>query len=329
MYDRVFESILDCVGKTPLVRLDKFSKTVGLEPGRLMAKVEFLNPGGSIKDRAAIHMVHKAEKEGTIKPGGTLIEATSGNMGGAIAMVAAAKGYQAILVMPEKTSTEKIRIQEAFGARVVITPTEAPYGDPQHYMSVAQRLAQETPNSLFLSQFTNPNNPEAHYETTGPEIWQDTHGRVEVLVGGVGTGGTLSGAGRFLKEQNPKIQIVIGDPEGSIIAGKKPGHPSQWLVEGIGEDYFPQTYDANVGDRFYHISDEQALQTARILARTEGILAGGSSGTILAAAISFAKEHPRTGCLVAMIPDSGRSYLSKMYNKEWLKAQGITVDGDG
>ncbi len=316
-------SITDIIGDTPLLSLARFSEAVGLAPDRLLGKVEYLNPSGSVKDRIALRLIEKAETDGQVTPGGTIIEGSSGNMGVALAMVSAMKGYQFICVVADKVSHEKQQMIQAFGGKVIVTPTEALADDPENYINVAKRLEQEIPNSVFISQFTNLGNPQAHYETTGKEIWEDSKGKVQAIVGGVGTGGTISGVGRYLKDQNPDVKVVIGDPVGSIISGHDPSAKPSWYVEGIGEDFFPETYDAHIADAFYKVTDAQSFEYARLLCRTEGLLVGGTTGTLLAAAIKFAESQPELSPIVVMLPDSGRSYLTKMYNSEWLKEHNL------
>ena len=331
------KTILECIGHTPLVQIDRFSKALGLAPGTLFAKVEYLNPGGSVKDRIALNIVNHAETSGTLKPGGTLIEATSGNTGLALAMLAAVKGYKCIFVMPDKMSQEKVDLLKAYGAKVVLTRSDVTKGHPEYYTTVAERIQKETPNSIMPGQFVNMDNPQAHFETTGPEIWESMEGRLSAFVGGIGTGGTITGTGRYLKQKDPKIQIVVGDPVGSVISMTESERQKQqnsgkvpvWLVEGIGQDYLPKTYDANIPDHFYQVNDTQAFYYAKLMAVREGILVGGSSGTALCAAVEFAKAHPKIHSkilrIVVLLPDSGRSYLSKMYNETWLKNQKIDM----
>lgn len=313
-----YESVLETIGHTPLIRLRKVGE--GL-PCKVYGKVEFYNPGGSIKDRVGKAMIEKAEREGILKPGvSTIIEATSGNTGVGLAMVAAVKGYRSIFVMPDKMSDEKISLLRAYGAEVVITPTNVPPDSPDSYAGVAARLLNEIPNAWQPNQFTNLANPEIHYLTTGPEIWEQTLGRVTVFVNGIGTGGTISGVGRYLKERNPKVRIVGADPEGSVLSGGKPG---PWKVEGIGEDYVPKTFNSQMVDDWVRVSDRESFGIARRLAREEGLLVGGSCGTSVAAALRFAERLTPDDVVVAMLPDTGRNYLSKMYNEEWMRDNGF------
>ncbi|MCF7838388.1 MAG: cystathionine beta-synthase [Candidatus Marinimicrobia bacterium] len=311
------DNILETVGRAPLVRLHRLG--AGLA-SPLYAKVEMLNPGGSIKDRVAVAMVAAAERDGRLKPGGTIIEATAGNTGVGLALAAAVKGYRLIVVMPDKMSADKITLLRAYGAEVVITATNVPPDSPESYNGVADRLATEIPNAWRPNQFGNPANPEAHYLTTGPEIWEDTGGEVGVFVAGMGTGGTISGVGRYLKERNPEITIVGADPEGSILSGDT---PRSYLVEGIGEDFVPSTFNRQVVDEMVRVSDRESFHTARRLAREEGILAGGSCGTALAAALRYAQRLSEPRMIVVLLPDTGRNYLSKFYNDEWLREKGL------
>lgn len=320
------ESVLDAIGNTPLVRLRRV--TLGLRP-RIYAKLEFTNPGGSVKDRIAAFLVADAERRHLLKKGGTIIEPTSGNTGIGLAMLAAVRGYKTIFTMPDKVSEEKRALLRAYGAEVVIAPTDLPPSSPDHYVNVAKRLARETPNSFMPNQYSNMANPKAHFATTGPEIWRQTKGKVDALVAGVGTGGTISGAGRFLKGKRRSLLVVGVEPEGSIYGNLKHGtkdplHP--YLVEGIGEDFVPETYDPEVADDIIRVSDADSIAMARRLAAEEGILAGGSSGSAVAGAVELAKSKPRLKLIVVVIPDSGRSYLSKIYNPAWLKEKGLRQD---
>ncbi len=320
------DSVLDAVGNTPLVRLKRLSR--GLRPW-IYAKLEFMNPGGSVKDRIAAYLVADAEKRGLLKKGGTIIEPTSGNTGVGLAMLAAVRGYKVIFTMPDKVSEEKRALLKAYGARVLVAPTELPPASPAHYVNVARRLQRRTPNSFMPNQYENQANPRAHYETTGPEIWQQTDGQVDALVAGVGTGGTISGVGRYLKERKGSVLVVGVEPEGSIYGNLKRGkneplHP--YLVEGIGEDFVPGTYDSSVVDEIITVSDARSIATARRLAVEEGILAGGSSGSAVAGTLELARRRPHLKLIVVILPDSGRSYLSKIYNPRWLKAQGLSQD---
>jgi cystathionine beta-synthase len=314
------ESILEIIGNTPMVRLHRVGR--GLKP-LLLAKLEYLNPGGSVKDRIGIRMLEAAEREGRIKPGGTVIEGTSGNTGMGLALAAAIKGYQCIFTMPDKMSQEKIDALRALGAEVIVTPTQVDHHDPRSYHSVAHRLSREIPNSVFPNQYQNPANADAHYEATGPEIWEQTEGRVTHAVIGVGTGGTITGVARFLKEKNPSIRIIGADPVGSIFAemfqtGRKPP-PQPYKVEGIGQDEMPGNVDFTVIDEIHAVSDKDAFLRTRLLARTEGIFAGGSAGAALHVALTVAEGLTENDVIVVIIPDSGTRYLSKIYNDNWMK----------
>ncbi len=311
------ENVLEAIGRTPIVRLNQI--TQGLSAA-IYAKIEFVNPGGSVKDRIALAMVSAAESEGLLKPGGTIVEATSGNTGVGLAMVAAVKGYRCIFVMPDKMSAEKIRLLKAYGAEVVLTPASAESNSSEGYSGVAQRLTNEIPNAWQPDQFTNLNNPDYHYRGTGPEIWEQTEGKITVFVGGIGTGGTISGVGRFLKEKNPAIRVVAADPEGSILSGDSP-HP--WAVEGIGEDYVPKTFNSHVVDEWIRVSDTDSFTVARDMARREGLLVGGSCGTAMAAALRYARRLGPDDLVVVLCPDTGRNYLSKMYSDEWMIEHGF------
>jgi cystathionine beta-synthase len=314
------ENILGVIGNTPLVRLTKV--TSGVKPA-IYAKLEFMNPGGSVKDRIAVYLVSEAERKGLLKKGGTIIEPTSGNTGVGLAMLAAVRGYKVIFTMPDKVSSEKRTLLRAYGAKVVICPTEVPPDSPDHYIAVARKLRDETKGSYMPNQYENPGNPEAHYKTTGPEIWKQTKGRVDALVSGVGTGGTISGTGRYLKGKRRSIAVVGVEPEGStyynLLHGTDfPVHP--YLVEGVGEDFLPKTYDQSVVDEVVRVSDSESFEMTRRLAREEGILAGGSSGCAVAGALKYAKKRSGLKMVVVILPDTGRSYLSKLYNDEWLEA---------
>lgn len=321
-----YDSIVDTIGRTPLVRLN--SVTSGL-PCTILAKVEFFNPGGSVKDRIGPPIIEDAERSGKLKPGGTIVEATSGNTGVGLAIAAAIKGYRCIFVMPDKMSKEKILLLRAFGARVVVTPTAVEPEDPRSYYSVARRLVEETPNSVLANQYYNPVNPQAHYEGTGPEIWQQTKGKITHFVTGMGTGGTISGVGRYLKEQNPRIKVVGADPFGSILyelhrSGRYTKAES-YKTEGIGEDFLPGTTDLSVVDSIVQVSDRESLLMARRLVREEGIFCGGSSGTAVIAAIKYAREHKlgADDLVVVILPDSGSRYLSKVFDDEWMRENGL------
>lgn len=314
------KDILDVIGNTPLVRLNRIAQ--GVRP-TMLAKLEYLNPGGSVKDRIGIAMLETAEKAGRIKPGGTIIEGTSGNTGMGLALAAAIKGYRCIFTMPDKMSQEKIDGLRALGAEVIVTPTEVEHDDPRSYHSVAQRLSREIPNSIYPNQYENPANTDAHYKTTGPEIWEQTGGKVTHVVIGVGTGGTITGVARFLKEKNPNIRVIGADPVGSIFAemfrtGRKP--PVQpYKTEGIGQTELPANVDFSVIDELYAVPDKNAFLLTRQLARSEGIFAGGSAGSALFAAFKAAEKLTENDVMVIVIPDSGTRYLSKIYNDNWMR----------
>lgn len=305
-----FETILDCIGNTPLVKLNKI--TENLKP-KIFAKLELLNPGGSSKDRIATSMIEHAEKRGLLSPGGTIIEPTSGNTGIGIAMAANVKGYKAIIVMSSKQSREKVDLLKSYGAEVVITPAGLPREHPESIYNVAKKLAGEIPNSYMPDQYSNPSNPNAHYLTTGPEIWRQTEGKIDYLLAGVGTGGTITGAAKFLKEKNPGIKIVGVDPEGSLFTQKE---IKPYEIEGIGTEFIPDVVDLNLIDEFITVSDNDAFTTAKKLARTEGILAGGSSGAVVFASIKIAKRLNEEKIIVAILPDTGRNYLSKFFSEK-------------
>ncbi|HEX9268934.1 MAG TPA: cystathionine beta-synthase [Candidatus Limnocylindria bacterium] len=308
--------ILSLVGNTPLVRLSRIG--AGLRP-RLVAKLEMLNPGGSVKDRIGLAMIEEAERRGLLRPGGTIVEPTSGNTGVGLAIAAALRGYRLVCTMPDKQSQEKRDILRAYGAEVVICPTAVPPDSPQSYYKVAERLAGELPGGYMPGQYWNDENVAAHFRTTGPELWAQTEGKITHLVLGVGTGGTVTGAGRYLKERRPGIVIVGADPEGSIYTGEV--HP--YKTEGIGEDFWPGTFDPALVDRWVRVSDRDTFLTARRITREEGILAGVSCGTAMFAALEVAKELDEDALVVVLFPDSGKSYLSKLYNDEWMRQNGF------
>jgi cystathionine beta-synthase len=312
----IASDVLGIVGNTPLVQLSRIGK--GLKP-RLVAKLEMLNPGGSVKDRIGLAMIEDAEKRGLLRPGGTIVEPTSGNTGVGLAIAAALRGYRLVCTMPDKQSQEKRDILRAYGAEVVICPTAVAPESPQSYYKVAERLARELPGGFMPGQYWNQQNVAAHYKTTGPELWAQTEGEITHFVLGIGTGGTATGAGGYLKEQNPKVQIVGADPEGSIYTGDV--HP--YKTEGIGEDFWPGTFDPKLVDRWVRVSDRDTFLTARRITREEGILAGVSSGTAMFAALEVAKELDASALVVVLLPDSGKSYLSKLYNDEWMRQNGF------
>src|SRR3954466_12558045 len=312
------DSLLDTVGETPLVRLSRIG--AGFAP-QIVAKVEYFNPGGSIKDRVAIRMVEDAERDGRLRAGGTIIEPTSGNTGTGLAIAARLKGYRVIAVMPDKMSREKIDLLRAYGAEVVVCPTDVAPESPQSYYRVADRLTQEIPGAFQPNQYQNPANPETHYATTGPELWRQSGGRITHFVCGVGTGGTITGTAKYLKEQNPKIEVIGADPVGSIYSNDEV-HP--YLVEGVGEDFWPSTYDPSVVDRYVTVSDKDSFLTTRKLAADEGLLVGGSCGLAVHAALVVASEIQDESAMGAVIlPDGGRAYLSKIFNDAWMSQYGF------
>src|SRR5436309_2013617 len=314
---QVLETFLDAMGNTPLVRLNAVTR--GLRP-TVLAKLEMLNPGGSVKDRIGIRMVEDAERRDLLGPGGTIVEPTSGNTGHGLAIAAAIKGYRCIFVMPDKMSQEKISLLRAYGAEVVICPTAVPRESPESYYSVADRLASEIPGAFQPNQYFNQVNPQTHEETTGPEIWEQTDGRIDVFVAGVGTGGTITGVARYLKRMKPEVTIVGADTEGSVFTGDD---PRPYLTEGIGEDFFPDTFDPAIVDRWVRVSDREAFLTARAVTRQEGILVGGSAGTAVFAALTVARDLPEEALVVVILPDTGRNYLSKLYSDSWMLQYGF------
>ncbi|MGH2447794.1 MAG: cystathionine beta-synthase [Chloroflexota bacterium] len=313
----VHENLLELIGNTPLVRLNRVSRQV--KP-QILAKVEYFNPGGSVKDRIGIRMIEDAEKRGLLRPGGTIIEPTSGNTGVGLAIAAAIKGYHTIFVMPDKMSAEKIALLKAYGGDVVITPTAVPPESPESYYRVADRLTMETPGGFQPNQYYNQANPETHYLTTGPEIWRQTEGKIDAFVAGVGTGGTISGTGQYLKEQNPDVLIVGADPEGSILSG---GELRPYKTEGIGEDFFPGTFNREIVDRWVRVSDRESFRLARRITREEGLLVGGSAGTALGAALEVAQDMDESKLIVVLFPDTGRNYLSKVFSDQWMQDNGF------
>ena len=323
-------NILEAIGNTPLVRLNRVVPEGSAE---IYAKLEFMNPGGSIKDRMAKYIIEDAEKRGALKPSGMIVENTSGNTGAGVAIVAAVKGYKATFTIPDKMSAEKINLLKAYGAKVIVTKTNVPADSPESYYETAKRIHQETPGSFYLNQYHNPMNIEAHYRSTGPEIWRDMDGRIDYFVAGIGTGGTLSGAGKYLKEQDPKIKIVAVDPYGSVFYDffktGKPGKPEVYKVEGIGEDMITQAMDFSIVDDMIQVNDRDCFLTARELTTKEGMFAGGSSGGALWGALQLAAKVGRDKRIVVILPDSGDRYLSKMFSDEWMRDWGFLEDRPG
>jgi cystathionine beta-synthase len=314
---KIYTSVLDLVGNTPLIRLERFAR--GVRP-TILGKAEHLQPGGSVKDRIGVSMIEAAERSGQLKPGGTIIEPTAGNTGTGLVQAACVKGYKCIFVMPDKVSEEKIALLKAYGAEIVLTPTAVAHESPESYYSVASRLTQEIPGAYQPNQFANRANPETHYRTTGPEIWDATDGAVDVFVTGLGTGGTITGVGRYLKEKKPSMIIVGADPEGSTLSGDT---PKPYKVEGIGQSFIPETADLSVVDRWIRVSDRDSFAAARRLVRDDGILVGGSAGTALHAALLIAQELDESKTIVVNLSDTGRNYLSKMYSDDWMRQNGF------
>ena len=316
-------NILEAVGRTPLVRLNRINQ--GLQP-QIYVKADYLNPGGSVKDRIGITMIDDAEKKGLLKPGGTIIEGTSGNTGMGLALVAAVRGYKMIFTITDKQSKEKIDLLKALGAEVIVCPTTVAPEDPRSYYSVAQKLAKEMPNSYYPNQYANPMNPEAHYRTTGPEIWDDTQGKITHFVCGAGTGGTISGVGKYLKEKNPNVKVIGVDPIGSLYYEKVKqgtvGKAATYVVEGIGEDFFPTTMNLAMMDDVMQVNDEECFVVARRLVKMEGLFTGGSGGGCISATLRLAKDLGPEAFIVAFLPDTGMRYLSKVYNDEWMRERG-------
>ena len=317
---QVLDNFLEAMGNTPLVRLSRMTR--GVKP-TILAKLEMLNPGGSVKDRIGVRMIEAAELAGLLKPGGTIVEPTSGSTGHGLAIAAAIRGYKCIFVMPDKMSAEKVALLRAYGAEVVITPTAVAPESPESYYRVADRLTEEIPGAFQPNQYYNQQNPQAHYETTGPEIWEQTDGKIDVFVCAVGTGGTITGAARYLKERNPEIMVVGADPEGSLFSAAPGEEARPYLTEGIGEDFWPGTFDPNVVDRWVRVSDRDSFVTARALTRQEGILVGGSCGTAMFAALTVARDLTADKLMVVILPDTGRNYLSKLYSDSWMLQYGF------
>lgn len=317
---QISESIVDVIGHTPLVRLLRLHP-----PGNLVAKVEYMNPGGSVKERIAVSMVDAAERDGLLGPGGTIVEPTSGNTGVGLALVGAVRGYRVICTVPDKVSQEKRDLLRAYGVEVIVTPTELLPEHPDSYYGVARRLASEIPGAFHPDQYSNPANPEAHYATTGPELWSQTDGAIDVFVAGVGTGGTITGSARYLKERKPEVTIVGVDPEGSIYTAGPDGDIHQYFTEGVGEDFYPETVDLDLIDRWEMVNDPQSFAMARRLAHTEGVLTGPSGGMAVEGALRVADED-HEALVVVLVPDSGRGYISKLFNDEWMEARGFPLE---
>ncbi|HET6634687.1 MAG TPA: cystathionine beta-synthase [Streptomyces sp.] len=317
------ESMIELVGNTPLLKLRNVTEGVR---ATVLAKVEYFNPGGSVKDRIALRMIEAAEKSGELKPGGVIVEPTSGNTGVGLAIVAQQKGYRCIFVCPDKVSTDKINVLRAYGAEVVVCPTAVDPEHPDSYYNVSDRLVRETPGAWKPDQYSNPNNPRSHYESTGPELWEQTEGRITHFVAGVGTGGTISGTGRYLKDVSEgRVKVIGADPEGSVYSG---GSGRPYLVEGVGEDFWPDAYDRTVADRIVGVSDKDSFQMTRRLAREEGLLVGGSCGMAVVGALKVAEELGPDDVVVVLLPDSGRGYMSKIFNDDWMNDYGFLEEGE-
>ena len=323
-------TILDAVGHTPLVKLNHVAEGVAAD---IFVKCEYLNPGGSMKDRMAMNMIDAAVKRGDLEPGGTIIEATSGNTGAALAMIAAVRGYQCIFVMPDKMSIEKVASLRAFGARVVVCPTAVEPDDPRSYYSVAKRLAEDTPNAFYTSQYQNKDNPEGHYKSTGPELYEETKGEIDVFCAGLGTGGTITGTGRYLKEKKKDIKLLGVDPVGSLyydfVKTGRVTKPFTYKVEGIGEDFFPATIDLGILDEIVRVDDKECFLMTRDLVRHEGLYVGGSSGAAVAGALKYARQTQKKENIVVLLPDGASKYLSKIFNDDWMRENGFLADEPG
>ena len=319
---RYYDSVVEIIGNTPLVRLNKVTEGI---PATVLAKVEYFNPGGSVKDRIALRMVEDAEKAGLLQPGGVIVEPTSGNTGVGLALVAQQRGYRCIFVCPDKVSEDKQNVLRAYGAEVVVCPTAVAPEDPRSYYNVSDRLAREVPGAWKPDQYSNLANPRSHYEETGPELWKQTDGRITHFVAGVGTGGTITGVGRFLKEQGP-VRVIGADPEGSVYSG---GTGRPYLVEGVGEDFWPTTYDREITDEVIKVSDSDSFEMTRRLAREEGLLVGGSCGMAVVAALEVARKAGPDDVVVVLLPDGGRGYLSKIFNDDWMARYGFLRTGEG
>ncbi len=324
---KFYENILGTLGNTPLVKFNKITRGY---KGHYFAKMETFNPGGSVKDRIGLEIIEEAEREGRLRPGGTIVEATSGNTGLGLAIAATIKGYKCIFTMPDKMSIEKIRLLRAFGAEVIVTPTAVPHDSSESYTEVAKRVVRETPNSILANQYFNPKNPESHFKTTGPEIWEQTGGQIDYFVCSVGTGGTISGVGKYLKEKNPKIKIVGIDPKGSILREyfyNKKFNPvlKTYKVEGIGQDWLPGTLNFEVIDDMVEANDKESFLMARRLTREEGLFVGGSAGTAMAGALKYADRMKENDVMVILLPDTGERYLSKVYNDDWMRENGFLI----